>query len=219
MATVGPSAATGVQEKLWTLIFPVFASFNSANMGLPDIKSSGDYPLWFVAESNFVNILLREFMPRVGFAFPKVEVQLSAAFFDHVHAIVSLRSQPKVIGVDASGIIATGAVVKNFKAIWDGTHVEDKTCSMGKDCSESTDAPLDFAVTGWPSISRPNPAGFVLCNFCPETLLKGCRKSLRGQIVVGNFDLHSILFLFNCLPSLRMLIHRAGAFLYSPILA
>lgn len=103
-----------------------------------------------------------------------------------VSIVVSACSKPQVGAVDAKAIIASGAVVQNAKAIWDGTDSENPRKNVSINPAVSLSKAKAFRE---PSVSvpdnsaSPKPASVSLLNLAPKSLNDGGSQSLTGEVL------------------------------------
>lgn len=93
-----------------------------------------------------------------------------------ISIIVQICSQPQMIGIAASAIIAIRAIVANIHAVWDFAIGYNPRRTMGKNAPSLEIKP---SVTIGPDLGYPGPAfiGATLINFVPKGIGKGCKTS------------------------------------------
>lgn len=113
-----------------------------------------------------------------------------SALGNHIRSILSGRAKPKVVGIDTGRIVPTGTVVENQHGLRNWTTAEKPSGPM---CSDALTGFVwsNLSVSIGVKRSSPNPTGFSLFDFGPESFWKVGGKSLRGKIISRNVLLHN----------------------------
>lgn len=109
--------------------------------------------------------------------------------------------------------------VKNPHAVRDRTYGDNPRCSVRTNRWCATKTCRQLSISQFRSGCSPCPAWTQLLEMYgnwtvwiylfPKSALKSFGKALRCQVLLSNFDLHSVSSV-NCLPRLRLVAQRAG---------
>ena len=109
----------------------------------------------------------------------------------HVLHVLGLRAKPKMLWIDAPGIVSTRAVVKNLKTFWDGAVVQCPGITMGGGFGILTIVPVriihELSVSEFDCACCPQPAGFSLLDLLPKSRLWGAWYSLFRHLETSIF--------------------------------
>lgn len=209
---------------------PTFTSNHPGNSGWLKSKPFGDDAVGNrsrrVFSSNAANSVLAENRPTVAFTWSSTSVVMTflnrltfragvvlSSFGAHIVQIVLLGASKQMCWIHAV-VNITGVTDK--KSGSDALVVDQESHAMRRNCSSRS---FKVAISVRPSPTRPEPAftkfwsmirngaRFVYELPKPLDVLFGKLLSLGRWLT--NFVLHSITFV-NCLPRLRMFVHRAG---------
>lgn len=115
--------------------------------------------------------------------FSKLESFMGSAFFGHIFPVLFVRPRKHVERVNASGVVSSWAVVKDFQSIWDCPMVNHPANSMGVGLPVVT-SNHDLSVSFPICCPLPKPAAIRLCalfNLGPKPFKNGWRESLRDE--------------------------------------
>ena len=103
----------------------------------------------------------------------------ASPFGSHVARIVMLSTQPQVIGIDARGVVASGAIVEHEQSLgnWAMVQYPREAMSLYPTAMLPPDTKLAVPHTG--RASRPDPAGWSQTYFRPEPFSSGAS---RGRV-------------------------------------
>lgn len=164
-----------------------------------------------IAASNLNNVSLLEF----GFPLPlparhKRWVDVARMVVPFVHPALGIYTSSVVAMMTDTFSFRNRAAVKNPRSPVSQHNL--RRASAGSDVSVSSSINVRSPDPAWTKFwsVRWNRAAFV--DLIPESFRKCYGKSLREKVARSNCNLHSVR-LVDCLPGLRVLVHRAGYFL------
>lgn len=117
---------------------------------------------------------------------------------NHVVSVVFVGSKKEMVRVHTKPIVA---MVTHAKSVRYWTSVENPRCPVGVYWGCPPPSHAQLAISMWSDVGSPNPASsFMPCSryLVPKPFWKSFIKSLRGQILRGNFNLHSVSRLIVC---------------------
>lgn len=181
----------------------------------------------FEFSPNFVNNFPSDCGPAI--ALPGMVSNYHSTLLHHVMRILFRSAKKNMFRICTFWEVA---FMKHAQTIWYWPKVKNPRSAMGGFFSAffttSSNVPIVLIQTS-SFMRRPTPAsGFkqwifgwvrnrsVLVHLPPKSFRKCFGKSLRGQILGSNFDLHTLPFV-DCVPRLRLLLQRAGNFFNSPM--
>ncbi len=149
-----------------------------------------------VTPSDFKGLSLTQLSTTVRIAF------CVASLFSAVRKIVLLCSQPKMIWANTARIVSAWTVVANALAFRHWSKMQNPRGDVSANRHRTMPYPADLTVTKGMCGSSPQPAGFSFVDLRPKALWETVRKSLRGEILRSNFDLHkSVCLICVALPA------------------
>lgn len=153
-------------------------SFTTANLRNGGLRNSVSFGQFFTAydraqSSNFFNLLITE-----------LKTTVSTAFFHHIRHVLTVRSKPKMAGINAGRVISARTVMKHIQPIRDASMMDKPADSMGVAVPSVVASGGDFTVANSIGSPFPKPA-FVrilaLFNLRPKSLENRLGESLRND--------------------------------------
>lgn len=173
-------------------MFPGLSLNDVVYCGLNDPKLQSQPRVHFssvVSFSDFCNLLIREFVPDMGFSRTH---SVKPSLINSILIILRCCAEPKMVRSDAGCVVPIWAIVKNTLSFRNHSEVNQPRCSMGqhRSCSWNSrvNPPVSFRVLR----SGPYPTGiiaFKFFNVLPESFTKGGSDELTAY----NYSANSFL--------------------------
>ena len=119
------------------------------------------------------------------------------SFIGSVFAVLGMCAEPKMVRVNASDIVSSGAVVTNLFSFWNRSTEKHPTGSVRHFHSASCGSPANLSISSSHCARRPQPASVWagnLVHFCQKSLRKGGIQSLRCKVLGRNLDHIGLVF-------------------------
>lgn len=136
-----------------------------------------------------------------------------SALLDHIGDVILRRSNPQMIRVYASGVVASmqdPLILRNW------TFVNNPRGVVGWPYPRVSRTP-NLSVAKGVYTTRPIPAGFCFGNLSPKSLFESCVKALRKCGVLWDFSIRHNQVMFGCanlLPTVAKTVRERLQMLY-----